>query len=153
MFNKSCEIEVIRNMANEMLPKFDKYWNDYVVILSIATILDPRYKVQYVRFKLKKVETNDDMINRKVDKIVDAMKSLFMEYVTEYSKDGPQQPQDGVGTSTIATTNINEHTDDEFDVSKAFMYYKFFNFSYIYLYYIFMNYVDVILFKILNRSL
>lgn len=138
MFNKSCEIEVIRNMANEMLPKFEKYWNDYVVILSIATILDPRYKVQFVKFKLKKFETDEYVINRKVEKIVDAMKSLFMEYVTELSKDGSQQPQDGVGTSTIAINNTREHSDDEFDVSKVFMYYKFFNFLHIYLYCIFM---------------
>lgn len=134
MFNKSCEIEVIRNMANEMLPKFDKYWNDYVVILFIATILDPRYKVLFVKFKLKKFETDEYVINRKVEKIVDAMKSLFKEYAMELSKDGSQQPQDSVRTSTIATTNMGEHSDDEFDVSKVFMYFKIFTFLHIYLY-------------------
>lgn len=33
-----------------MYGKFDKYWSDYSVILSLAVILDPRYKIQFVEF-------------------------------------------------------------------------------------------------------
>ncbi|KAL6556294.1 hypothetical protein OROGR_005582 [Orobanche gracilis] len=41
------------------------------------------------------------------------MKSLFMEYVTEFSKDGSQS-EDGVGISTIGI-KTSDHSDDEFD--------------------------------------
>ena len=40
------EILEIRNMADSMIKKFDKYWNDIQGILSIATVLDPRYKMK-----------------------------------------------------------------------------------------------------------
>jgi len=47
---------VISKMVKEMVPKFDKYWESYSFVLSMAVILDPRYKANLVKFCYKKVE-------------------------------------------------------------------------------------------------
>ncbi|MBA0746937.1 hypothetical protein Gogos_009409 [Gossypium gossypioides] len=36
-------------MVKQMQEKFNKYWIDYSLILSCATILDPHYKLNYVQ--------------------------------------------------------------------------------------------------------
>ncbi|KAI5673440.1 hypothetical protein M9H77_13804 [Catharanthus roseus] len=35
-------------MATFMSQKFNKYWNCYIIVLSFAIILDPRYKLSHV---------------------------------------------------------------------------------------------------------
>ena len=46
-------------MGSHMHAKFDKYWSKYSVILSIAIILDPRYKIQFVDWAYSKLYGGD----------------------------------------------------------------------------------------------
>ncbi|KAL2893886.1 putative AC transposase [Bienertia sinuspersici] len=39
----------IQSMATDMMEKFEKYWSDYSVLLAIAVLLDPRYKMHFVK--------------------------------------------------------------------------------------------------------
>jgi hypothetical protein len=36
---------VIKTMADRMMLKFEKYWDDYSVVLAIEAVLDPRIKL------------------------------------------------------------------------------------------------------------
>ncbi|KAJ0861566.1 putative hAT-like transposase, RNase-H [Helianthus annuus] len=36
----------IKNMAELMMTKFQKYWSDFSLTLAIAVVLDPRYKLR-----------------------------------------------------------------------------------------------------------
>ena len=42
-------------MVKEMKIKFDKYWSDYSLILLCAAVLDPRYKLNLLRYCYKKI--------------------------------------------------------------------------------------------------
>ncbi|KAM3241697.1 hypothetical protein ACQJBY_054487 [Aegilops geniculata] len=41
--------EIVRKMSEGMKLKFDKYWKDVDGLMSIATVLDPRYKVHMLQ--------------------------------------------------------------------------------------------------------
>ena len=41
---------VVREMAGQMIMKFDKYWAQIHGILVMAVILDPRFKMQLVNY-------------------------------------------------------------------------------------------------------
>ncbi|XP_031375360.1 zinc finger BED domain-containing protein RICESLEEPER 2-like [Punica granatum] len=47
--------EDLRAMSLRMLMKFEKYWYEFSVILSIAVILDPRYKLEFVDWSYRKL--------------------------------------------------------------------------------------------------
>lgn len=61
-FAKVCDIKVslaqwmkssnclIRVMAEKMMAKYQKYWEDCNVILGIAAVLDPRYKIKLIEY-------------------------------------------------------------------------------------------------------
>ena len=61
-YPKVCEIKialnswftsasyVIKSMAFKMLEKFDCYWNVSHGVMAMATILDPRYKIELLEY-------------------------------------------------------------------------------------------------------
>lgn len=58
---------------------FSKYWQEYTPILSLAVVLDPRYKLKFVKFCFSKL---DSLTCNEMTKVVeDNLHRLFKEYV------------------------------------------------------------------------
>ena len=74
----NIEDESISNMAKGMKAKFDKYWENYSMILSMAAILDPRLKLQYVKFCF--VQLDGRSAEYKTEKVKESLFKLFEEY-------------------------------------------------------------------------
>ncbi|XVF11740.1 hypothetical protein REPUB_Repub08aG0053800 [Reevesia pubescens] len=64
-------------MAEAMKEKFDKYWDKYCLVLAFAVILDPRFKSKFIKFSLKKFDTD---FETKTKSILEQFKKLFKEY-------------------------------------------------------------------------
>ncbi|OMO50694.1 putative Zinc finger, BED-type [Corchorus olitorius] len=75
----------LREVAKAMKEKFDKYWNEHCVVLAFAVILDPRFKLKFVKFYLKKF---DDDFENKAKSNLDKLKALFKEYESASSSSG-----------------------------------------------------------------
>ncbi|CAD5314813.1 unnamed protein product [Arabidopsis thaliana] len=76
----TCDDEDIKQMAMEMQIKFDKYWEDYKLILAIGAVLDPRLKVQMLELAYKKVDpTTSDL---KIGKLGITSEMIFKAYQT-----------------------------------------------------------------------
>ncbi|KAL5191840.1 Zinc finger BED domain-containing protein RICESLEEPER 2 [Glycine soja] len=70
--------EVIQKMAEKMLQKFDSYWSVIHVIMGVATILDPRYKMELLEFYFESICPIDffSQVNR--------IRNLCYDLVSEY---------------------------------------------------------------------
>jgi hypothetical protein len=44
-----------RLMASQMIYKFEKYWSEFNLVLAIAVVLDPRYKLRLVKYYYMKI--------------------------------------------------------------------------------------------------
>ncbi|KAJ3688033.1 hypothetical protein LUZ61_017197 [Rhynchospora tenuis] len=103
-FTEFCEVFItIKRMATspypfivqmgvEMLNKFDKYWTIGNSLLAIATVLDPRCKIDVIEYYMTELcpQACDSFINN----LRNCMKEMFNEYVEAYA-DGPSdQNQD-----------------------------------------------------------
>ncbi|VFQ73593.1 unnamed protein product [Cuscuta campestris] len=62
-----------------MQAKFNKYWSDYNTVLCCATLLDPRYKVTFLKYCFVKNYGQEGATSR-VDKVTDTLKLWFKEY-------------------------------------------------------------------------
>nr|GLL21457.1 zinc finger BED domain-containing protein DAYSLEEPER-like isoform X1 [Ipomoea trifida] len=80
-------------MAKNMKLKFDKYWDDYSVILAMGAILDPRLKLQFVEYCYKKLDPLTCQA-----KIEEIKKKLYMLY-DEYKKTSGGSSSSRVSTS------------------------------------------------------
>ncbi|KAH0741393.1 hypothetical protein KY290_034436 [Solanum tuberosum] len=65
-------------MATSMLKKFKQYWKSYSMILSLAIVLDPRYKLKFVKFIFSKIDL--ETVEAKVKVVEDNLNLLFKEY-------------------------------------------------------------------------
>ncbi|CAL1388891.1 unnamed protein product [Linum trigynum] len=70
----------MRDMGNTMMSKFLKYWKDYNLVLAFCIILDPRYKLAFVKFCYEKL---GEEYTSKPKAIMDDLELLFKEYKTQ----------------------------------------------------------------------
>ncbi|KAJ3706101.1 hypothetical protein LUZ61_009806 [Rhynchospora tenuis] len=103
-FTEFCEVFIIiKRMATspypfivkmgaQMLNKFDKYWTIGNSLLAIATVLDPRCKIDVIEYYM--TELCPQACGSFINNLRNCMKEMFNEYVEAYA-DGPSdQNQD-----------------------------------------------------------
>ena len=103
----SSEDELVKKMAAKMLAKFDKYWSDVHDIMSLATILGPRYKLMLLTFYFNKMYSSK--ANEEIDKVKNRLFELFAEYDIENIDRRDIYSQASFSTSTSSA--IHEHND------------------------------------------
>ena len=81
----------VKSMAIEMIKKFEKYWREYNLLLAIAYVLDPRYKIQFVKFCYDRLYGND---SREFEKVRSKLFSLFNEYASKSEIRNPRTFED-----------------------------------------------------------
>ncbi|KAL9688758.1 hypothetical protein QQ045_033182 [Rhodiola kirilowii] len=96
----------IRDMANKMKAKFDKYWGSNNILISIAAVLDPRNKLQAVRILSKSLCNCDLQAHEYVSKVRDTLYELYNEYVELHTNvnsesHGVGSRDDGSGPSNV----------------------------------------------------
>ncbi|MQM07582.1 hypothetical protein Taro_040426, partial [Colocasia esculenta] len=77
------EESFISLMASRMLLKFDKYWSKTNILLTIATILNPQFKMFMVRYFFEKIY--DDEAAENVEEVKIGLQHLYDTYVTRKS--------------------------------------------------------------------
>ncbi|XP_054806189.1 zinc finger BED domain-containing protein RICESLEEPER 1-like [Prosopis cineraria] len=69
---------VISSMTVRMKEKFDKYWSDYSVILSIESVFDPRVKLEVIKYFYSLIDPVNYFM--KVDNIKQKLYCMFDQY-------------------------------------------------------------------------
>lgn len=94
------EDELFKDMATKMNEKFDKYchFDKLNMMLIVAIVLDPRFKMQYVEFcycsyvervfwALKEEEKDQLLVKYKLDKELEGSRSEILEKLWEHHKE------------------------------------------------------------------
>ncbi|GAV84277.1 DUF4413 domain-containing protein [Cephalotus follicularis] len=68
-------------MACAMKLKFDKYWDDSNLLISIAAILDPRNKMKLIEFCFPYTYHPLDVANEHIVAVRKSLYDLYIEYV------------------------------------------------------------------------
>ena len=103
-----------------MMEKFSKYWSDYNVILSIAMILDPRMKLEALRFYYSKLDASS--CDEKINNIKEKMYKLFDEYVSVKSSSSTASSSQQPTVEEDFSIEENQEMDDPYNVSLLFNY-------------------------------
>jgi hypothetical protein len=71
-------------MAARMSDKFDKYWGDMNMLMALAAVLDPIYKMKLISFCFPIIYPLDVEGNR-IKGVLSVLKELYEVYVTAYN--------------------------------------------------------------------
>ncbi|KAL2895914.1 putative AC transposase, partial [Bienertia sinuspersici] len=82
----------IQLMCQSMMEKYEKYWSDHAIILSVAVVLDPRFKLKFVKGLYSMVYVPSE-VDVRVRKVYDAMVELYDFYRSSSSQTIPLPSQ------------------------------------------------------------
>ncbi|XP_075095044.1 zinc finger BED domain-containing protein RICESLEEPER 2-like [Nicotiana tabacum] len=112
-FTKVCEIKLeleawvkefnplISDMASAMLLKFKKYWDDVHILMGVAAIFDPQYKMRLVEFFLPLIYGEE--ASTKIQEVRSNCYDLFQDYKSKLSG-----PHDSLASSSSEVTSFIE---------------------------------------------
>ena len=110
MENVKDEDVLIKNKTKLMIVKFEKYWDEYNVVLAFGAILDPRMKLETLRFCFEKIDSLTREL--KLEKIKEKLYKLFAEYSTK-----------GFTTSSSVQKQKQGHSSFSSSTSKPSIFY------------------------------
>ncbi|XP_020593499.1 zinc finger BED domain-containing protein RICESLEEPER 3-like [Phalaenopsis equestris] len=76
------EDEYMKNMTTSMQIKFNKYWGECNLLMSIAAILDPRLKLKFISYTFPKIYAHDE-VEQNLKTAQDALWEIYADYVVE----------------------------------------------------------------------
>ncbi|GFY80894.1 BED zinc finger and hAT dimerization domain-containing protein DAYSLEEPER [Actinidia rufa] len=74
----ASEDPFVSSLTKLMQQKFDKYWRNCCLVLAIAVVMDPRFKMKLVEFSFSKIYGDDGVTYVKI--IDEGIHELFHEY-------------------------------------------------------------------------
>ncbi|KAL0004660.1 hypothetical protein SO802_012221 [Lithocarpus litseifolius] len=102
--------EYMRKMADQMLVKFEKYWIEFSVVLAIAVVLDPRYKLPFIDWCYQKLYGYPSSLQYL--KVREKLFAMFGEYVSNVPT-----PSTSSGMACQATQETEEQYANEGSLS------------------------------------
>ncbi|XP_039146777.1 zinc finger BED domain-containing protein RICESLEEPER 2-like [Dioscorea cayenensis subsp. rotundata] len=118
------EDEFIRAMIGKMKVKFDKYWGECNLLMSVATVLDPRCKMRVVDFTFSRMYS-DREARENIAKVREALHEIYEEYVREYqhgnehSGETPMHNNDDVSNNGKDSSGWSEFSSYVKSIEKA----------------------------------
>ncbi|KAF2308939.1 hypothetical protein GH714_025095 [Hevea brasiliensis] len=109
--------ERIVEMGKQMKAKFDKYWRSLDkmnVMLFVAVVLDPRYKLNYVKAKYI-IYYSKSEAKLLVDRVVNALKEMLNEYMSSNDQACMGDNSSGQNANVEKCDNAMIEEDEEID--------------------------------------
>ena len=103
---------MISTMAESMLAKFNSYWANVIVVMAIAAILDPKYKMKLLDFYHPNIYGDNS------DLEIEKIRNLCYDLLDEYG-DIDESSIDNEGSSHIPASTSNPVAQMKFRLSGA----------------------------------
>ncbi|KAG8384354.1 hypothetical protein BUALT_Bualt04G0109400 [Buddleja alternifolia] len=101
--------DFIYDMVNSMKRKFDKYWGESNLLMAIAAVLDPRYKMMALEFFFPKLYSPEKPATE-LAFVRRTLYDLYSEYVSMCSAESNASGSDSTSQSNVDARNVETGT-------------------------------------------
>ena len=127
--------QIFSSIAKDMHERFDKYWKDCNLVLAVAVVMDPRFKMKLVEFSYSKIYGVEAAKYVKV--VNDSVHELYKDYVAQPAENNNAPVANGKNTqaappstgdglldfdmylSEIATTQPSKSELEQYQIGRA----------------------------------
>jgi hypothetical protein len=96
----TCGIHITEEMTARMIEKFDKYLKAIQGPMAIATVLDPRFKIDYIYgFFETLLGQSSDLCGERVDEVKASLCDLMREYQLDGDEDNSESAAPSLDSS------------------------------------------------------
>lgn len=100
-----------RSFINPMMEKFNGYWKDCSLVLALAIVMDPRFKLKFVKFSFNKIYDMNYAISQ-IKIVDDGIHELFLEYeagpLTPVHDDKVKMEESSQGESVLSSNGFQD---------------------------------------------
>ncbi|XP_023770657.1 zinc finger BED domain-containing protein RICESLEEPER 2-like [Lactuca sativa] len=95
------EHDFIRTMVTKMNEKFEKYWGECHLVMAIASVLDPRFKIKLVEVSFPTIYSNAE---KNIEEVKKALYEMYEEYleIHDASFREAATPANGCGENDVS---------------------------------------------------
>ncbi|CAN6281523.1 unnamed protein product [Urochloa humidicola] len=93
-------------IAKDMHERFDKYWKDCSLVLAVAVVMDPRFKMKLVEFSYSKIYGAE--AEKYVKVVNDSLHELYKDYVAQPLPLNPAYAEQGEANNVAANANATQ---------------------------------------------
>ncbi|KAK4383694.1 Zinc finger BED domain-containing protein RICESLEEPER 1 [Sesamum angolense] len=72
------DYDYVRMMVSKMKQKFEKYWDECCLVLAIAVVFDPRFKMNLVEYFYSRIYGTEAHLH--IQRVRDKLVNLFIDY-------------------------------------------------------------------------
>ncbi|KAG8373112.1 hypothetical protein BUALT_Bualt12G0136700 [Buddleja alternifolia] len=101
--------DFIYDMVNSMKRKFDKYWEKSNLLMAIAAVLDPRYKMMALEFFFPKLYSPEKAVTE-LAFVRRTLYDLYSEYVSMCSAESNASGSGSTSQSNVDARNVETRT-------------------------------------------
>ncbi|KAK3017306.1 hypothetical protein RJ639_006905 [Escallonia herrerae] len=111
------ENSYMRVIAMKMKEKFDKYWGECNQLMAIVAVLDPRYKMTFIKFCFPKIY-NEVESKKNIELVSGSLLEVYKEYVLNHALhcSSVTKEMNVVGGSSNTTTTYKAKGKTEYDL-------------------------------------
>ncbi|XP_074352561.1 zinc finger BED domain-containing protein RICESLEEPER 2-like [Apium graveolens] len=89
----------VREMARKMEMKFEKYWGETNLVMSIGAVMDPRFKMKLPAFCFPTLYPIASDAETNMSYLLNALNDLYFEYCREENDANKERNESGVSSS------------------------------------------------------
>ncbi len=92
-------------MSTEMIAKFDKYWKEIQEPMGLATILDPKFKTDYLLGFIESITSqSSEECTDKLEEVKNNLYDLMKEYEMEEDEDNTESSAHSLANSGVLSS-------------------------------------------------
>uniref|UniRef100_A0A803MY25 Transposase n=1 Tax=Chenopodium quinoa TaxID=63459 RepID=A0A803MY25_CHEQI len=99
------DYDFMREMAQRMRVKFDKYWGNCNLLISVAAALDPRNKLKLIEWSFSTLYLEDELVTH-TKYVRDTLYEIYLEYVEAHSLNNSQKTAHESDENYSAAVNV-----------------------------------------------
>ncbi|XP_045822988.1 zinc finger BED domain-containing protein RICESLEEPER 2-like isoform X2 [Trifolium pratense] len=108
------EDEVIKKMAERMMSEFQKYWDEYSLVLALGAVLDPRMKLSRLAYCYSKLDAST--CEKKLQDVKSKLYMLFDKYSSKSTSSGVHRTIQDQSSSMPLQKSLSDRVFDELKV-------------------------------------